>query len=41
MNDGEVEPTVIPFAVFTAWRNVMGFHDLVALQGFQVDIETP
>ncbi len=41
MNDGEVKSTVIPFAVFTAWRNVMGFHDLVALQGFQMNVEAP
>jgi hypothetical protein len=41
MNHGEVQAPVIAFGVFVPGRDMVGFHDLVALQGFQLDIEAP
>jgi hypothetical protein len=41
MNDGQVQSAVIALAMFVSGRHVMGFHHLVALQGFQVNVEAP
>jgi hypothetical protein len=41
MDDSQVQPAIIAFGVFTPGWDMVGFHDLVTLQGFQVDIEPP
>ncbi|MCY1408021.1 hypothetical protein D9M71_233360 [compost metagenome] len=39
--DGQVQAAVVTIAVVASGRDVVGFHHLIALQGFQVDIEAP
>jgi hypothetical protein len=41
VNDGQIEPGILTVSVFASRWYVVSFHDLVALQGFQVDIEAP
>jgi len=41
MNDGQVQAAVVVIVVIAAWGDGGGFSSLIALQGFQVDVEPP
>ncbi|MNI31158.1 hypothetical protein D3C73_850330 [compost metagenome] len=41
MDDGQVQPAVIAFAVFASGWHMVGFHHLIPLQGFQMNVEAP
>ena len=41
MHDGQVQAAVVVVVVIAARWHMVGFHHLVALQGFQVNVEPP
>ena len=41
MHDGQVQPAVVVVVVIGTRRHMVGFHHLIALQGFQVNVEAP
>ncbi|MNY18084.1 hypothetical protein D3C86_1514390 [compost metagenome] len=41
MDDSQVQSSVVTVAVIAFWRHVVSLHHLVALQGFQMNIEAP
>ena len=41
MNDGQVQAPIVSFGLFVSWGDMVGFHHLIALQGFQMNVESP
>jgi hypothetical protein len=41
MYDGQVQAAIVSFGLFISRGDMMGLHHLLALQGFEVDIESP
>jgi hypothetical protein len=41
MNDCQIQAAIIPLAMLAFRGDVVGFHHLIPLQGFQVNVEAP
>ncbi len=41
MYNRQIEPGIFTVGVLASRWYVVGFHDLIALQGLQMDVETP